>query len=150
MAVECETQDMSVRRRKVGLFTPQSSSSNLISDENNNCEPVDSACDSSNDDEHNYDADSTTLNPTVAKELDETIDELNHTDTLQKLKEVGAKTPILASEIGTDFAFKRKVVWKNAIGFLILHIMAAIGVGLVVTGRAKFYTVLYSEYFVVY
>lgn len=145
MTIECESQDVALRRRKVGLFTPQASSSSLLSDENNNCEPVDSTCDS-NDDEHSYDAENTTLSSTVAKELDQTTDQLNHNETLEKLKEVGAKTPILASEIGTDFAFKRKIVWKNAIGFLILHILAAIGVGLVVCGHARFYTVLYSKY----
>lgn len=149
MTIECETQDVGMRRRKIGLFTPQSSSTNLINDENNNCELADSACDS-NDDEHTYDADSTTLNPTLTKELEQTTEQLNHSDALKKLKEVGAKTPILASEIGTDFAFKRKVVYKNALGFLILHLLALVGVGLVAFGYTRGYTVLYSEFSLVY
>ncbi|KAJ8985371.1 hypothetical protein NQ317_008405 [Molorchus minor] len=33
----------------------------------------------------------------------------------------------LPSDIGTDYSFKRKIVWKNAIGFLILHLAALYG-----------------------
>lgn len=33
----------------------------------------------------------------------------------------------LPKEIGTDWEFKRKIVWFNAIGFLFLHIMALYG-----------------------
>lgn len=53
---------------------------------------------------------------------------LSHDDELKKLKEIGAKTPILPSQIGTDFNFKREVVWSNAIGFAALHLCAVIGV----------------------
>lgn len=53
---------------------------------------------------------------------------LSHEDELKKLKEIGAKTPILPSQIGTDFSFKREVVWSNAIGFAALHLCAVIGV----------------------
>lgn len=53
---------------------------------------------------------------------------LSHEDELKKLKEIGAKTPILPSQIGTDFNFKREVVWSNAIGFAALHLCAVTGV----------------------
>lgn len=53
---------------------------------------------------------------------------LSHDDELKKLKEIGAKTPILPSQIGTDFNFKREIVWSNAIGFAALHLCAVIGV----------------------
>lgn len=143
MAIECETQEVALRQRKIGQFTPQSSSSNLISDENNNCEHT--GVGQSSDDPHNYDADSTTLSSATAEHLEHTTESLDHADTLKALKDVGAKTPILASEIGTDFAFKRKVVWKNALGFLILHTLAVVGIALVCCGYTRFYTVLYSE-----
>lgn len=105
----------------------------------------DNLCQSS-DNQHNYDADSTTLSSAIAEQLEHTTESLGHADTLKTLKDVGAKTPILASEIGTDFAFKRKIVWPNALGFLILHSLAAVGIYLVCSGQTKFYTVLYSEY----
>lgn len=34
---------------------------------------------------------------------------------------------LLPAEIGTDWNFKRKIVWKNAIGFLALHLAALYG-----------------------
>ncbi|KAJ8960527.1 hypothetical protein NQ318_013815, partial [Aromia moschata] len=33
----------------------------------------------------------------------------------------------LPAEIGTDYSFKRKIVWKNALGFLVLHLGALYG-----------------------
>lgn len=33
----------------------------------------------------------------------------------------------LPAEIGTDYNFKREIVWFNAIGFVFLHIAALIG-----------------------
>nr|CAI5859712.1 unnamed protein product [Callosobruchus analis] len=34
---------------------------------------------------------------------------------------------LLPAEIGTDYSFKRKIVWKNALGFLTLHLLALYG-----------------------
>lgn len=39
-------------------------------------------------------------------------------------KDVCAKLP---TDIGTDYTFKRKIVWFNAIGFLIMHLAAVYG-----------------------
>lgn len=33
----------------------------------------------------------------------------------------------LPAEIGTDYSFKRDIVWKNALGFLVLHLTALYG-----------------------
>lgn len=51
----------------------------------------------------------------------------------------------LPSQIGTDFTFKRKIVWFNAIGFLVLHLIAVYGFYLSVTS-AKFLTFAWSKY----
>ena len=93
-----------------------------------------------------FDAEITTL-PSTTRELIETqIVHLSHTETLQNLKEIGSKTPILPSEIGTDFSYKRQVVWSNALGFFVLHLLAAIGVGLIINGKSDYRTFIYSEY----
>ncbi|XP_019872948.2 acyl-CoA Delta-9 desaturase [Aethina tumida] len=39
----------------------------------------------------------------------------------------------LPSEIGTDYTFKRRIVWKNAVGFLLLHLIGFYGIYLVFT-----------------
>lgn len=49
--------------------------------------------------------------------------------------------------IGTDYAYKHKVVWKNAIGFLILHMLALWGLVIMLTGQLNLYTYLWSESF---
>lgn len=72
---------------------------------------------------------------------------LSHEEELQKLKEIGSKTPILPSEIGTDFSFKRDIVWPNAIGFALLHICAAIGCLLCIFNISDPRTTAYCEYF---
>lgn len=138
MAVESDTFDASVRRRKIGNLSNQSSSSDLLN--NNNNEKF------SDLNERDFDADSTTLDPSVTEALKRTTEHLPHDEALNKLKEVGAKTPILPSQIGTDFSFKREIVWKNAIGFLILHLCAAVGIIMGFLFMPKFYTYLYSKY----
>lgn len=50
----------------------------------------------------------------------------------------------LPKEIGTDYTFKRKIVWFNAIGFLIMHLAALYGYYLCF--QAKFLTILWSKY----
>ncbi|KAH1012383.1 acyl-CoA Delta-9 desaturase isoform X2 [Dendroctonus ponderosae] len=39
---------------------------------------------------------------------------------------------LLPAEVGTDYSFKRKIVWKNAIGFFALHLAAVYGLWLMV------------------
>lgn len=146
MAIESETLDISVRRRKVGNLSNQSSSSDLLNNNNNN--NIDKFSDSNDSElEKDYDADTSTLNPAVTEVLQQTTEHLSHDEALNKLKEVGAKTPILASEIGTDFSFKRQIVWTNAIGFLFLHLAALVGIFMSLLGYPRVYTVLYSKYY---
>lgn len=51
---------------------------------------------------------------------------------------------LLPQEIGTDYTFKRKIVWPNAIGFLVLHLLALYGVYRV--GKAHWWTGLWGEF----
>lgn len=144
MAVESEIHDVALRRRKFGTISNQSSSSDLL---NNNTISCTNENEFEREQENDFDADTTTMDSATAEEVQNVAQTLSHDEALDKLKEIGAKTPILASEIGTDFNFKRKIVWSNAIGFLILHICALVGVLLVMIGQTKLYTVIYSEYY---
>lgn len=63
-----------------------------------------------------------------------------------ELRQLGAKTPILPSDIGTDFAFRRRIVWPNAIGFMVLHALAAYGLLLTALSVPNWKTTLYCEY----
>ncbi|XP_055697530.1 acyl-CoA Delta-9 desaturase-like [Phlebotomus papatasi] len=92
-------------------------------------------------------ADSTINNEAINKII-ECNKLVNEDEKEAKIKEIGANTPILPSEIGTDFNFKREIVWFNAIGFLLLHIAALIGGLLALLGYAKFYTVVYTAWLV--
>lgn len=146
MTIESEAFDVSVRRRKIGNLSNQSSSSDLLNNNNNNNnynEKFSDCIDS--DTEKEFDADDSTLGTAVKDVLKETK-VLPHDEALNKLKEVGAKTPILPSEIGTDFSFKRQIVWKNAIGFLALHLCALVGIFMGLLGYARFYSILYSKF----
>lgn len=145
MAVESEIQDITLRRRKLGNISNQSSSSDLLNNNSSSC-VNENDCEIEQD--NDFDADASTLDSATADELQQTTENLSHDEALNKLKEVGAKTPILPSEIGTDFNFKRKIVWQNAIGFLVLHLCALVGVLLVMVGMTKFYTVIYSECYI--
>lgn len=51
----------------------------------------------------------------------------------------------LATEIGTDYNFQRKIVWFNAIGFLALHLVALYGIFLMISGKAKLLTTIYCK-----
>lgn len=51
----------------------------------------------------------------------------------------------LPKEIGTDHTFKRKIVWFNAIGFILLHVAAFYGVFLMVTARAHYLTTILGK-----
>lgn len=96
--------------------------------------------------EDEFDAEITTLNSAATDRILDSTDSLPHDEALDKLKELGAKTPILPSQIGTDFSYKRQVVWSNAIGFLVLHLCAVIGIVLVIIGFADYRTVIYCEF----
>ncbi|EEZ98125.1 acyl-CoA desaturase 1 isoform X2 [Tribolium castaneum] len=43
------------------------------------------------------------------------------------LKQTEEEKTLLPQDIGTDYTFKRKIVWFNAIGFFILHLLALYG-----------------------
>lgn len=136
MVVESSSAEVLVRRRRNSPDAPGKSES--FSVENSEEE-------STNVSDGEFDASVSTLNPVVVEELKEATQNLPSEVALEKLKEVGASTPILPSEIGTDFSFKRKVVWPNAIGFLVLHLCALFGVALTAFGYTNYKTVIYSK-----
>ncbi|CAK1579265.1 unnamed protein product [Parnassius mnemosyne] len=51
---------------------------------------------------------------------------------------------VLARVIGTDYTYRHKIVWKNAIGFLILHMLAIWGLFIFITGGVSLKTMLWS------
>ena len=87
-----------------------------------------------------------TLNAEAITEVIEECKNISHEAELEKFKEVGAKTPILPSEIGTDFNFKREIVWFNLIGFALLHLMGLIGFLQMIFQQCDWRTTVYSEY----
>lgn len=70
----------------------------------------------------------------------------HHEKELLRLREIGAKTPILPSQIGTDLSFKRQIVWSNLIGFVVLHLFAVYGTVLTFQNVPSYKTTLYCEY----
>ncbi|XP_047532043.1 acyl-CoA Delta-9 desaturase-like [Vanessa atalanta] len=54
------------------------------------------------------------------------------------------KNIIITKKIGTDYSYKHKIVWKNAIGFIFLHTLALWGLWLFATGSIKFTTYLWT------
>lgn len=68
-----------------------------------------------------------------------------HADSAE-LHQLGAHTPILPSAIGTDFAFKRRIVWPNAIGFAVLHALGFWGLVLGAMNVPDWKTSVYCEY----
>lgn len=70
-----------------------------------------------------------------------------HEVELQKLREIGAKTPILPSQIGTDLSFKRDIVWKNLIGFIVLHVCALYGILITFQNVPSYKTTIFCEYY---
>lgn len=69
----------------------------------------------------------------------------SHEDELKTFKEVGSKTPILPSEIGTDPNYKFTYVWFNLIGFIILHTIGISGGIAAILGYCSIWTTLYCE-----
>lgn len=93
------------------------------------------------------DEENSTLPITKAVELVNNCIRLEtHEEELKKFKEVGSKTPILPREIGTDPNYKMDIVWFNAIGFVILHIIGLSGALYGVLGLCKIRTSLYCKY----
>lgn len=56
-----------------------------------------------------------------------------------------SKDTMLASKIGTDYSFKRKIVWTNAVIFLLFHLLALYGFYLSL--YCKFATFVWSKTF---
>ncbi|XP_050513885.1 stearoyl-CoA desaturase 5-like isoform X2 [Diabrotica virgifera virgifera] len=52
-------------------------------------------------------------------------------------------------KVGTDPNFKRVIVWKNAIGFLMIHLVALYGLFLLLTFQVKFLTFLWAFFGIV-
>ena len=53
---------------------------------------------------------------------------------------------MLPGNVGTDHTFKRKIVWFNAVGFLLLHMVGVAGVFTMILGYTKFATTIYCKY----
>lgn len=145
MGIDLESHHVLARQRNAGSLSSKSSSSDLVNNNNGD------KCSDRNEQsaygfESDFDAHATTLDPHLTDQFTHIAENLSLDEAIHQLKEFGAKTPILPSQIGTDFNFKRKVVWKNTIGFLLLHICAVIGVVIAARGHAKGYTLLYCEY----
>ncbi|CAH2085623.1 unnamed protein product [Euphydryas editha] len=56
----------------------------------------------------------------------------------------GLKKYIVTKRIGTDYSYKHKIVWKNAIGFLFLHLLALWGLWICITRGIKLKTYLWT------
>lgn len=138
MVIDASSSDVTLRQRHISAAPSGAESASTDSSDNASI-----GSDRCSDTE--FDTLISTLDTKTAEELAKTTESLSHDAALDKLKEVGAKTPILPSQIGTDFSFERVIVWSNAIGFLLLHIAAAIGGLLILFGFCKFYTLAYSE-----
>ncbi|XP_001658411.2 delta(9)-fatty-acid desaturase fat-7 [Aedes aegypti] len=90
-------------------------------------------------------AQDSTLDPKKFQKALSSCSSLSHeTEIDKKLKDIGSHTPILPSEIGTDFNFKREIVWKNVIGFALLHICGWIGLHLAFWRYCDWRTTLYT------
>lgn len=48
--------------------------------------------------------------------------------------------------LGTDYSYKHEIVWKNVIGFAILHAFALWGLAVALTGGLMLKTIVYSKY----
>lgn len=48
--------------------------------------------------------------------------------------------------IGTDYSYKHEIVWKNAIGFLILHLLGIWGILVMLSGNIYMSTFIWGKY----
>lgn len=69
----------------------------------------------------------------------------SHDDELKSFKEIGSKTPILPSEIGTDPNYKFTIVWWNFLGFIALHLIGISGGFAAIFGYCSIWTTLYCK-----
>lgn len=69
-------------------------------------------------------------------------------DEPKKCFESNEKADMVTKCIGTDYSYKHEIVWKNAIGFLILHLLAVWGYYILLTGGIQFKTFIWSKSFV--
>uniref|UniRef100_A0A1B0CZP4 Fatty acid desaturase domain-containing protein n=1 Tax=Phlebotomus papatasi TaxID=29031 RepID=A0A1B0CZP4_PHLPP len=67
-------------------------------------------------------------------------------DTLSGQDEISNRSgdAFSVQEFGTDFKFKHKIVWENALAFLVFHIVGLIGLVEVLTLRVSFLTTIYT------
>lgn len=92
------------------------------------------------------DLEDSSLSPAKAVELVSQFSKATtHDDQLKTLKEVGSKTPVLASEIGTDPDYRFTFVWFNFIGFTLLYIIGGTGALAALLGYCKVKTSIYSK-----
>lgn len=92
-----------------------------------------------------------TLSLAKAVELVNKCSNLNsHKDELDTFQEVGSKTPILPSEIGSDNTYEFSYVWFNLIGFIILHIIGLSGAVAAILGYCKIWTTVYCKYMIIF
>lgn len=47
--------------------------------------------------------------------------------------------------VGTDYSYKREIVWKNVIGFLILHLLGLWGLAIALTGGISLKTLIWCK-----
>lgn len=143
------SDDVTTRRRKNITTTDESTTSQ----DSPRTKPIEAVTTDINNNNHNtselkedeFDAEITTLGTNATEQIQTVTEKLAHDAALTKLKEIGSKTPILPSEIGTDFNYKRQVVWPNAIGFLILHLCALVGMIIPLFGFADVRTLVYGN-----
>lgn len=69
----------------------------------------------------------------------------NLSDGENKNSKIDHNMIINIKSIGTDYSYKHEIVWKNAIGFLILHILALWGLGILLTGGLSFKGFLWGK-----
>lgn len=99
-----------------------------------------------NDDTQIFEDEDSTMPIAKAIELVKKCKHLSsHEEELQTFKEVGSKTPILASEIGTDPNYKFTIVWFNLLGFIALTIIGATGGLAGLFGYCSWWTSLYCK-----
>ncbi|XP_062535791.1 delta(9)-fatty-acid desaturase fat-7-like [Armigeres subalbatus] len=90
-------------------------------------------------------AQDSTLDPQQFQKAISTCSNLSHESEIdKKLRDIGSHTPILPSEIGTDFNFKREIVWKNVIGFAALHFCGWLGLHIAFWQYCDWRTTLYT------
>lgn len=58
--------------------------------------------------------------------------------------ENGDKVPTIKC-IATDYSYKHQIVWKNVVGFVLLHVFALWGLVLIFTGMALWKTSIWGK-----